>query len=279
MSTLQLNCRPIMARERTLLIPPFVVLCLTSAILFRHIIQALCQTLRLKGMQGSMPLLCFLCKSRHCVKARTAESILVSSSTIQIRIQRVQPTKSQPPTQTGNITTSGPSLMIRGRIWFFEQMLTMRALYKKGYIGYTPQYVHTLSTKSKSIAILNDRVYDFTNYVAGGRTLRAPPGQSVPDNVDTNFMDQLVVDLFQQRSGQDVTKYWNVLQMGADEKARMQLCLDNLFFVGVTDTRNSAQCLFAQYILLAVSILMGQCHRLQILRCPAIWQPQPTRKS
>jgi chitin synthase len=140
--------------------------------------------------------------------------------------------------------------------WFFEQMLMMRALYKKGYIGYTPQYVHTLSTKSKSIAILNDRVYDFTNYVAGGRTLRAPPGQSVPDNVDTNFMDQLVVDLFQQRSGQDVTKYWNVLPMNPDEKARMSLCLDNLFFVGVTDTRNSAQCLFAQYILLAVSILM-----------------------
>lgn len=140
--------------------------------------------------------------------------------------------------------------------WFFEQMTMMRALYKKGYIGYTPQYVHTLSTKSKSIAILNNRVYDFTSYVAGGRTLRVPPGQSVPDNVDTNFMDQLVVDLFQQRSGQDVTKYWDVLPISADEKARMNLCLDNLFFVGVTDTRNSAQCLFAQYILLAISILM-----------------------
>ena len=140
--------------------------------------------------------------------------------------------------------------------WFFEQMTMMRALYKKGDIGYTPQYVHTLSTKSKSIAILNERVYDFTSYVAGGRTLRAPVGQKVPDNVDTNFMDQLVVDLFQQRSGQDITKYWNVLPISADEKARMQLCLDNLFFVGVTDTRNSPQCLFAQYVLLAISLLM-----------------------
>lgn len=36
----------------------------------------------------------------------------------------------------------------------------------------------------------------------------------------------------------------------------MQVCLDNLFFVGVQDTRNSPQCLFARYILLAVSILM-----------------------
>lgn len=140
--------------------------------------------------------------------------------------------------------------------WFFEQMIYLKGNYKKGNIGYTPQYVHTLSTKSRAIAILNDRVYDFTTYNQGGRTVRAPPGQQVPSGVNTDFMDSLVVDLFTQRSGQDVTKYWNALPLDSGLRSRMQICMDNLFFVGVTDTRNSAQCLFAQYILLAISILL-----------------------
>jgi len=140
--------------------------------------------------------------------------------------------------------------------WFFEQMIMLRANYKKGDIGYTPKYVNTLAGKQESIAILHDRVYDLTAYMKGGRRTVAPPGKKVPANVDVNFMDQLVVDLFQQRSGQDITKYWDALNIDASMRSRMQLCLDNLFYVGRTDTRNSAQCLFARYILLAVSILL-----------------------
>ena len=140
--------------------------------------------------------------------------------------------------------------------WFFEQMVMLKGNYKKGEVGYTPQYINTLSKKQKSIAILNNRVYDFTAYIQGGRTLRAPPGQSVPTGIDTDFMDNSVVSLFQQRSGQDVTKYWEALNIDDALRSRMQLCLDNLFYVGTKDTRNSAQCLFARYILLAISILM-----------------------
>ncbi|KAK6385555.1 hypothetical protein LTS17_001123 [Exophiala oligosperma] len=140
--------------------------------------------------------------------------------------------------------------------WFFEQMMMLKSNYKKGNVGYTPQYVKTLASKQKSIAILNNRVYDFTTYNQGGRSAKAAPGEQVPSNVDTDFMDSLVVDLFTQRAGHDVTKYWNALQIDSGMRQRMQLCLDNLFFVGVTDTRNSTQCLFARYILLAVSILL-----------------------
>lgn len=140
--------------------------------------------------------------------------------------------------------------------WFFEQMMVLRGQYKKGSVGYTSQYVHTLATKGKQIAILNERIYDFTTYVAGGRTVKAPSGQDAPTGVKTDFMDDAVVALFQGRSGQDVTRYWDALPLDPALRGRMQVCLDNLFFVGVQDTRNSAQCLFARYILLAISILM-----------------------
>lgn len=140
--------------------------------------------------------------------------------------------------------------------WFFEQMMVLRGQYKKGDIGYTAKYVKTLSTKGKQIGIINERIYDFTTYVQGGRTVKGPPDQPQPTGVNVDFMDNSVVALFQQRSGQDVTRYWEALNLDSGLRARMQVCLDNLFFVGVQDTRNSPQCLFARYILLAISILM-----------------------
>ena len=44
--------------------------------------------------------------------------------------------------------------------------------------------------------------------------------------------------------------------MTPEGKQRMKTCLDRLFYVGTLNTRSSARCLFAQYILLAISILL-----------------------
>ncbi|KAK2758196.1 hypothetical protein FQN54_004040 [Arachnomyces sp. PD_36] len=141
--------------------------------------------------------------------------------------------------------------------WFWEQMILLRANYKKGHIGYTREYLETLAGKSQSIAILNGGIYDFTDYIKGGRRQKAPEGEEVPDNVDVDFMDPLVVSLFQQRAGEDVTKYWTDLNLDPDLRDRMELCLNNLFYVGKLDTRNSTQCLFSQYFLLAISIMLA----------------------
>ena len=146
--------------------------------------------------------------------------------------------------------------------WWWEQQQTLRALYKKGDVGYTSQYVNKLATsKSYSIAILNNRVYDLTAYVKGGNPNKFPPGQNGSSYTPTGdmsnqFMDPLVQNIFQQSAGTDVTKEWQNVAMAPDEKKRMQVCLDNLFFVGTLDTRNSAQCLFAEYLILAISILL-----------------------
>ncbi len=140
--------------------------------------------------------------------------------------------------------------------WFFEQMMMLRANFKKGNIGYTPQYVAKLADKQMSIAILNERVYDFTKYLQGGRKVIVQAGQDPPTDLNTNFMDPLVVQLFQQKAGQDVTKYWTALPTESDLRSRMQLCLENLFYVGNIDTRNSVRCQFAEYLILAISILL-----------------------
>jgi chitin synthase len=141
--------------------------------------------------------------------------------------------------------------------WWFEQQLMMKKLYMKGNIGYTPQYLQTLASKQNYMASINGRVYDLTAYIAGGRSPKWPYYMQTPSVMpDSNFMDNQVVQLFQQLSGQDATKYWEVINMAPDEKTRMKVCLDNLFYVGNVDTRSSTQCLFAKYILLAISSLL-----------------------
>ncbi|KOS21638.1 Chitin synthase 8 [Escovopsis weberi] len=142
--------------------------------------------------------------------------------------------------------------------WYYEQMYQMKHKYLKGNIGYTAKYVHTLSVKSKlNIAILNNKVYDMTKYLKGGRKLLAPPGEEIPnDGSLLNFMDDDLLSLFQTQAGNDITGYWKSLALSADVKARMERCLDNLFYAGNVDTRNSTKCKFAEYLVLGVSVIL-----------------------
>jgi len=141
--------------------------------------------------------------------------------------------------------------------WWWEQQYYLKKVFWKGSIGYSPQYLKTLKDKQNYIAYIDNKIYDFTDYIPGGRTPEYPPGTNPPsDAPNSNFIDDRVVALFQQRSGQDITKYWNALALDPWLKASMKNCLDNLFFVGDVDTRNSTQCLFAKWILLGISILL-----------------------
>ena len=139
--------------------------------------------------------------------------------------------------------------------WFQEQLIMLKANYKVGYIGYSSSYVGQLANQQKKVAILNGRVYDVSDYVKGVAKVAPGPGEK-DVTADTNFMNPLVIDLFSQNAGADVSKNWQALRISGEERRNMQNCLDNLFFVGTVDTRNSAQCMFAQYILLAISILL-----------------------
>lgn len=142
--------------------------------------------------------------------------------------------------------------------WFYEQMITLKS-YRKGNVGYSPQYVSTLAEKRNNIAILGDRVYDMTDYNQGGRNIIPPEDKSVSidvSQINTDFMSSLVADLFSGSAGQDITKRWNALRLTTEVKSHMKICLDNLFYIGNVDTRNSPKCQFATYLLLAISAMM-----------------------
>ncbi|KAK9446995.1 chitin synthase-domain-containing protein [Limtongia smithiae] len=141
--------------------------------------------------------------------------------------------------------------------WYYEQMLMLRANYKKGDVGYTAKYIKTLvNDDSKTIASIHGMVFDLTDYVAGGREVLVPAGEDAPTDVDTDFMDDTVIELFQENAGSDISQLWDELDIDADMKERMYVCLRNLFYAGRVDTRNSSRCLFSRYFLLVVSLLL-----------------------
>lgn len=142
--------------------------------------------------------------------------------------------------------------------WYFQRMERLRMNYKKGEIGYTSQYLRKLGDKRKNIASIYGRVYDLSDYIAGDREARAKDGEETPtlSAEDRDFLEPLVVDLFQQSPGEDVTEHWEALEFTPDQRLNMKKCLDNLFRVGAVDTRNSPQCMFSQYFVLAISMLL-----------------------
>lgn len=145
--------------------------------------------------------------------------------------------------------------------WFTLQMLQMEKQYFKGNIAWPPKYIQKqVLLHGKTMAYIGNRVYDLTNYLSGAAPLLCQYddkdcAKSDP-NVDTDYMAQPVVDLFTQHPGQDLSKYWDTLNLDHGLKTDMKLCLDNLFYVGNLDTRDSARCLFSRYVLLAVCLLL-----------------------
>ena len=145
------------------------------------------------------------------------------------------------------------------RDWFAEQMMYLKGNYKVGNIGYTSSYVSTMMGKSQTAntRIINGRIYDLTGYVNGDARIKLIPGYPAPAGDATDFMSPVVQALFVSNPNNDVSQDWNALPLSKADKSSQLNCLNNLFFTAVVDTRNSAQCLFSEYILLAVSILLA----------------------
>lgn len=139
--------------------------------------------------------------------------------------------------------------------WYFENMVQMRYTSRVGFVGYTPKEIKNMASSGSSVAVYNDLIFDLSTYIRSPPAVRAPTGMQAPA-ADTNFMHGSVINLFQQFAGQDITKRFNQLNIDSAVLDRQRTCLRNLFLIGKVDNRESPQCLFSTYILLALSILM-----------------------
>ncbi|KAI8979324.1 chitin synthase-domain-containing protein [Mycotypha africana] len=149
--------------------------------------------------------------------------------------------------------------------WYYSIMTMLRRNYKVGDMGVEWKGIrdqakgaYTLNGQkiNRQWAVINNCIYDLTAYIMGGRYTKAPPGETVPDNVDTNFLNPAVVRLFEDSAGTDVTEQFNALNLSNDQKYRELVCMRNLYYVGMVDYRNSTQCQFSTYFLLVVTVCL-----------------------
>lgn len=149
--------------------------------------------------------------------------------------------------------------------WYYEKMSYLRKKYKLGYMGYDPSEVRYQAnnpiqfggiTSTRKWAILNGDIYDLTFYFMGGRSVRMPKNQTAPDDIDMDFIDNSISQLFRSLAGTDISELFNQLPLDQDLRARQLACLRNIFLVGKVDLRNSAQCVFSEYLLLIISCFL-----------------------
>lgn len=145
--------------------------------------------------------------------------------------------------------------------WYLEQMTMLRSRWRVGWMGYTKKDLKSMAGKGRIVGIIDGYVYEMTNYInQGGGSIAShiPDGYAAPTQQDTQFMSGSVTDMFKYNSGKDVTALFNDLgrSIGSDVLSWQRDCLRNIFVIGQVDTRDSAQCQFSTYILLALSCLM-----------------------
>ncbi|KAG8850411.1 hypothetical protein FRB91_009071 [Serendipita sp. 411] len=140
--------------------------------------------------------------------------------------------------------------------WYFEKMVEMRYHSRLGFVGIPPSDVRKRAGQGRLMVVYRGLVYDLTDYVTSPPILHVPDGVQAPGGVETEFMHPSIVEIFKQNAGKDVTKVIDGLNIDRQVLQWQRTCLRNLFTVGKADHRNSVQCQFATYILLALSCVM-----------------------
>ncbi|KAJ9079565.1 hypothetical protein DSO57_1034216 [Entomophthora muscae] len=144
--------------------------------------------------------------------------------------------------------------------YWFEDVIRYR-MKKVGEVAYSKKEVEENTRRMMVIYDDNSsgkvvsRVYDFTPYFTPFILNR--PDEEV-DAEETRFLGEEMYNLVNTMRGQNITQALNENIYPNDPKARENIirCMNNLFYAGVLDDRNSLQCIFAQYVLLALSVFL-----------------------
>lgn len=142
--------------------------------------------------------------------------------------------------------------------WYNETFLPSIKDYYKGDLVWEKDYIKSQGEAGyHDWVIYNNKIYDLTDYAY---TLNLMNDLSQYDFLNTNLTTAA-----KQNYGGDVTDKWNKIIKEAEtsgnntEYANVMNslnCMNNMFYVGITDFRYSAKCQFNNYILLAFTCIL-----------------------
>ena len=108
--------------------------------------------------------------------------------------------------------------------------------------------------------IIDKKIYDLTSYFYTQKQM--------DDRAPYNFFSQDVETLMQSNPGGDISKDWET-QLNYSTRTNSLNCLDNMFYIGRTDFRDSARCQVNNYILLSFMIILCVVIGTKVLGCSA----------
>ena len=97
----------------------------------------------------------------------------------------------------------------------------------RGFISYMPKKICNMASSGRSIGIYWGLVYNVMNYITYLPATRALYGQQAPQ-VNVDFMDGNVLNLFKFNSGSDITKQLDNLNIDSSDLSLQKVCLSNL---------------------------------------------------
>lgn len=133
--------------------------------------------------------------------------------------------------------------------WYPDRFLPFMAKYYKGYFVTSKKDIAS-QAGDRQWAIVDNKVYDLGDYLW---TL------ALQNNVAINrFLPQQISDLFGSQAGSDITSDFHSAMYSLNEttRAATQNCLDNVFYAGLVDFRDTARCQVQNYLLLSFSVLL-----------------------
>ena len=138
--------------------------------------------------------------------------------------------------------------------WYWNYFLPTMSLYKKGKVVVpVKQLYEDYQSWSRLALAINGKVYDINDYMSTSKIYDSGSTAS-----DYHFLHPTIEEIFSKFSGTDATDKWNQYRgsMTQEQQDMNMACLDNFFYIGDVDERESARCMFTNYMLLAAAILM-----------------------
>ena len=162
----------------------------------------------------------------------------------------VQLTANNTPSNPAAIHLSGPRSPYQGSKlkdinWYPSTFMPKMKEYYKGDLVWAADNVTAQGKEDqRKWVIINGRVYDLTDYFYTVKLQNNLPQYA--------FLPEEVTNLILSAPGQDISKQWKKTQNFTDSLN----CMNNVFYVGITDFRQSAKCQVNNYILLAFTIIL-----------------------
>ncbi len=146
---------------------------------------------------------------------------------------------------SGPILQPDPNTALHQWSWYADKFLPKIQEYYKGELVVTKHSIASQGENDQRYwVIINNNIYDLTDYFY---TLGVMSGYATYD-----FFPSEITNIFQNNPGQDVTSQW-----GTDATFQNSLnCLNNAFYQGKVDFRDTAKCQVNNYILLAFTIIL-----------------------